>query len=92
MTDIASNECKEEPVRYFTGKPCKNGHITERAAANGGCMECHRLRNARHRAKKKMMAEMGAAFVEEEKEVIDENLPKGVIKGARVFLMGRQVR
>lgn len=83
---------KSEPPRYFTGKPCKNGHITERAAANGGCMECHRLRNARLRAKKKMKAEMGDDFVEEEKEVIDEHLPKGVIKGARVFIMGRQVR
>lgn len=26
--------------RYFTGKPCKRGHICERASVNGSCMMC----------------------------------------------------
>lgn len=26
--------------RYFTGKPCKHGHIAERSTANGVCIEC----------------------------------------------------
>lgn len=26
--------------RYFTGTPCKNGHITERQTSNGGCTMC----------------------------------------------------
>lgn len=26
--------------RYFTGKPCKNGHIAERQVSNGVCVEC----------------------------------------------------
>lgn len=26
--------------RYFTGKPCKHGHICERITANGVCLEC----------------------------------------------------
>lgn len=29
-------------TRYFTGKPCKNGHITERTVLCGRCTECHR--------------------------------------------------
>lgn len=29
---------------YFTGKPCKNGHIAARQVSNGGCYECHRSR------------------------------------------------
>lgn len=29
--------------RYFTGKPCLNGHLVERYAMNGGCAECRRL-------------------------------------------------
>lgn len=33
-------------TRYFTGKSCKRGHIAERMAANGICLECHRLRMA----------------------------------------------
>ena len=28
--------------RYFTGKPCKRGHIAERQVANWGCVECLR--------------------------------------------------
>lgn len=31
--------------RYFTGKPCKHGHITERYIA-GRCVECLRIRDA----------------------------------------------
>ncbi len=27
-------------TRYFTGEPCKNGHIAERRVANGLCIEC----------------------------------------------------
>ena len=29
--------------RYFTGKPCKHGHVVERLV-DGGCCECQRLR------------------------------------------------
>lgn len=28
--------------RYFTGKPCKNGHVEERYLANGRCLVCLR--------------------------------------------------
>lgn len=28
--------------RYFTGKPCKNGHISERSVSSRRCIECHR--------------------------------------------------
>ena len=27
-------------IHYFTGKPCKNGHIAPRHVANRTCMEC----------------------------------------------------
>jgi hypothetical protein len=27
--------------RYFTGKPCKHGHIVERYVNGGACVECH---------------------------------------------------
>jgi hypothetical protein len=30
---------------YFTGKPCKHGHIVERFASNKNCCECVRIRN-----------------------------------------------
>jgi len=29
---------------YFTGEPCKNGHVEKRIVSNGSCMECSRLK------------------------------------------------
>jgi hypothetical protein len=28
--------------RYFTGKPCKHGHIAERSVRSGRCLKCFR--------------------------------------------------
>jgi len=38
-------------VRYFTGRKCVYGHISERQTANGRCMACHKL-NERDRYRK----------------------------------------
>lgn len=32
-------------TRYFTGKPCKHGHIAERNTVSKNCMECGRLKS-----------------------------------------------
>lgn len=34
-------------VRYFTGEPCKHGHICERLTVNGGCILCSREKDKR---------------------------------------------
>lgn len=36
-------------ARYFTGKPCKHGHITDRLVS-GACVECNRLAVAKLRS------------------------------------------
>ena len=33
--------------RYFTGKPCKNGHIAERKVVNGTCVTCSAIARAK---------------------------------------------
>jgi hypothetical protein len=33
--------------RFFTGKPCKHGHVVERKTSDGHCVLCTRERNAR---------------------------------------------
>ena len=33
-------------TRYFTGKPCKYGHITERTISSNVCLQCGRQRTA----------------------------------------------
>lgn len=30
---------------YFTGRPCKNGHVALRVTRTRNCLECHRLRS-----------------------------------------------
>lgn len=32
---------------YFTGKPCKHGHLSKRYTVSGACCKCQRLINAR---------------------------------------------
>jgi 5-methylcytosine-specific restriction endonuclease McrA len=33
-------------TRYFTGNPCKYGHIAERSTVNGTCLKCLRLKQS----------------------------------------------
>lgn len=42
--DIVSRveACAAGRKRYFTGKPCKRGHIAQRLTANKACLVCHR--------------------------------------------------
>jgi hypothetical protein len=49
--DIISRKSARAAGRtfYFTGKPCKRGHVAERYAHNGECVVCSRLRAARWR-------------------------------------------
>jgi hypothetical protein len=32
--------------RFFSGKPCKNGHVAEKYTKSGNCCKCSELRNA----------------------------------------------
>ena len=34
-------------TRYFTGKPCPKGHVSDRYTARCVCVECHRLVQAK---------------------------------------------
>jgi hypothetical protein len=43
LTRITRKEAKALGLtRYFTGKPCKRGHVCERYMGNSTCAECHR--------------------------------------------------
>lgn len=37
--------------RYFTGKPCKHGHLSERKTVNGGCVLCSARINKKSKSK-----------------------------------------
>lgn len=47
---ITRQSAKESGAKlYFTGKPCKNGHVTNRITSNGYCLECSRLATRTYR-------------------------------------------
>ena len=52
---ISSAEAKALGLKhFFTGKPCKHGHVAERCVGNYACMECDRTRARLHYAKNKV--------------------------------------
>ncbi|WP_299726463.1 hypothetical protein [uncultured Endozoicomonas sp.] len=54
MKTISRAEAKSECLKfYFTGKPCKYGHIVKRYVSTGVCFECKRLRGASDESKQK---------------------------------------
>jgi hypothetical protein len=34
-----------KPTRFFTGRPCKHGHVAERLISSGACVECMSIRD-----------------------------------------------
>jgi 5-methylcytosine-specific restriction endonuclease McrA len=38
--------CAQGLSRYFDGRPCWNGHFSDRGVSHGKCLECKRLRSA----------------------------------------------
>ena len=43
-------------VRYFSGKPCKHGHVAERVTSGGTCCECQRTPEAKQRDRERVRA------------------------------------
>jgi len=52
MTEITTREEARAAglKRYFPGKPCRRGHVAERKASDGSCVECNRENNRQRRA------------------------------------------
>lgn len=44
MTDERSAARVAGKTRYFTGMPCRQGHVCQRYTNDGGCVECKALR------------------------------------------------
>lgn len=46
--------------RYFTGKPCKRGHLSERTVCDNQCLECHKISHRTEAAREKSRARIEA--------------------------------
>lgn len=52
MDIISAREAFESGLtRYFTGAPCKYGHIAARMISNGSCVDCLKIRTTERRRK-----------------------------------------
>jgi hypothetical protein len=40
-------------THYFTGKPCKHGHISKRSASNANCSHCQRIKQSEYASTEK---------------------------------------
>lgn len=50
MNIITKKDAKASGLKhYFTGKPCKRGHVSKRRVGNGTCFQCHLEVNAKWR-------------------------------------------
>ena len=49
---------------YFTGKPCKRGHLSPRYVVNGSCSECNAESNTQARKEIKQRLEKGRTEAE----------------------------
>ena len=50
MKIITQKEAKEKGyIFYYTGKPCKHGHLSERMVKGGVCRECKNSKSAKYR-------------------------------------------
>ncbi len=50
MVVISKQEAKEKNLLYYyTGKPCKHGHLSERFVNGGACKECRHLIGKKYR-------------------------------------------
>lgn len=51
MKLVSRKEAKEKGLpHYYTGIPCKHGHVSKRRTSNATCLECHRLVNEKWRS------------------------------------------
>lgn len=49
MKLISRQEAREQGAfRYYTGKPCCRGHVTDRLVSNFACVACHKQKVARY--------------------------------------------
>jgi len=56
-------------VRYFTGRPCNQGHIAERYTSNGACIECMGRNVAMDGDERKVRSEAAHAEYERRQQV-----------------------
>lgn len=75
MEVISRKEAKEQGLkRYFTGKPCKHGHASERQVSDGKCCVCvaERVRKWHEQNKEKILEKKREYYEQNKDRVADK--------------------
>lgn len=77
--------------RYFTGKPCKNGHISEWQVASYQCCECSRIKNSEkyHANPEKLLAQQ-KEYRANNAEKVREQAKANRLKNRDALLAGKK--
>jgi hypothetical protein len=63
--------------RYFTGKPCKNGHISERTSNNATCVECANQFKSNYRSNnKEKISKQSVEYSKKNRDLINKTRRK----------------
>lgn len=78
MEITSKKEAKKQGLKYyFTGKPCKHGHSSERFVGSGHCRACMVKKSRKYRDQnKEKIAERNRKYQEQNKELIAESRRK----------------
>lgn len=86
-------------VRFFTGVPCKYGHVDERRVDNSDCVQCVRQRSARQRlanpqkvseAKRKCYEQKREVYAAKQKAYYQENRVAVIARAEKYRLDNRE--
>jgi len=91
MLIISQKEAKEKGyLYYFTGKPCKHGHTSERMVKGGVCKECKNTKssNYRNQNRKKYneycrIKKKESYTTEKRREIYKKNIEKEIYQAAK---------
>lgn len=61
--------------RYFTGKPCKHGHVAERLSSDRSCMECAKIKGRIYHSKNKdgILQRQRNYHIENQNEILERH-------------------
>jgi hypothetical protein len=76
---------------YFTGKPCKHGHVCERFASSKACKQCTYKRNRERTVKEDYWIDYGdAAYKERKREASRRYYQKNKARWDKMFVNRRR--
>jgi hypothetical protein len=88
MEIVSLDEARTSGLKkYYTGEPCKHGHISERYTSDRGCCVCRHLKNTTEKAKiyAKNHRELNSEDILEKKKIYYKLNKNTIIKYQKIY-------